>query len=236
MVAPPLFMAFRSRPANRPRSERPGSWRVAWPPSSEILLDHEISSIEKVRSEAALTPPPRSRGKARRIGFKSGGVDTRTLLLPDEIRMKSISANLEIEQDLQRKGFYIPRYFGAFGRLHANQAHHSAVFMFEKMTVIWEVPTAFGSRKSMRSFTRGYAGSSHPRRNVDRIAQKRLVHCKPKPFQQQEMNLMNVKRVQFLRAILDDPVFHVSLVGHDVRNVGVDRMLWASRRRPSKKM
>jgi hypothetical protein len=40
--------------------------------------------------------------------------------------------------------------------LHANQPHHSAILVFQKMAMIGNVPTVFGSRKSIRNLTLGY--------------------------------------------------------------------------------
>src|ERR1700733_4790969 len=60
---------------------------------------------------------------------------------------------------------------------------------------------------------------SIPIRNVDRIAQKRFVDRKSKPLQEREMNLVNMKRVQLLCPVFDDPVFHISLMRNDVGHV-----------------
>ena len=73
----------------------------------------------------------------------------------------------------------------------------------------------------MRSFTLGTAGLSIPVGHVDRVAQKRLVYRHAVPFHQHEMDLMDVKRVQFLRPVFDDPVLHVSLLRDDVGHFDV---------------
>src|ERR1700677_1020862 len=58
-----------------------------------------------------------------------------------------------------------------------------------------------------------YAGKCEagaiPEGDVHYVTQERLVHRSAVNFLQQKMDLMDVKRVQLLRAILDDPVFYV---------------------------
>ncbi len=39
------------------------------------------------------------------------------------------------------------------------------------------------------------------------------------PIEQQEVQLMDVKRVQLAGTILDDPIFDISLFHNDIRNV-----------------
>src|SRR5580693_9415043 len=55
--------------------------------------------------------------------------------------------------------------------------------------------------------------------DVDRIAQKRLVHLKSGPFAQLEMHLVDMEIVQLHRAVLDDPILHVPLLDDDLRDV-----------------
>ena len=55
-------------------------------------------------------------------------------------------------------------------------------------------------------------------RHVDGVAKKRLVYRNSGPFEHHEMNLMDVERVQFRGAILDDPILDVALLHHDVGN------------------
>ena len=68
-------------------------------------------------------------------------------------------------------------------------------------------------RRELRAF-------SIPVGHVDGVAQKRLVYRHAVPVHQHEMDLVDVKRVQFLRPIFDDPVLYVSLVRDDVRHAG----------------
>src|SRR5579872_1103988 len=65
-----------------------------------------------------------------------------------------------------------------------------------------------------------------PEWNVDCVTQKRLVYRDAKKFLEKEMKLMNVEGVQFLGAILNDPVLDVSLMHDDIRGevVGIERL------------
>ena len=54
-------------------------------------------------------------------------------------------------------------------------------------------------------------------RNIHGIAEKRLIRWPSQIIEQQEMQLMNVERVQFVRPVLDDPIFYRSLLRDDVR-------------------
>ena len=73
----------------------------------------------------------------------------------------------------------------------------------------------------MRSRTLGYRSiRSVEVRHVDRVAQKWLVDGHTRPIDQQEMDLVDVEGVQFVRAVLDDPVLHVALLDDDLGAVG----------------
>ena len=53
--------------------------------------------------------------------------------------------------------------------------------------------------------------------NVDGIAKKWLIDRLAAVINQQEMQLMNMERVQFAGAVFDDPVLNCSLLHDDVR-------------------
>src|SRR5580698_1595825 len=55
-------------------------------------------------------------------------------------------------------------------------------------------------------------------RNVDGIAQKRLVYRPAAVIKQHEMQLVNMESVEFPRPVFDDPILNRSLLGNDVRN------------------
>ena len=55
-------------------------------------------------------------------------------------------------------------------------------------------------------------------RHVDGVAEKGLVYRNSGPVEHHEMNLMDVERVQFGGAILDDPILDVALLHYDVGN------------------
>ena len=54
-------------------------------------------------------------------------------------------------------------------------------------------------------------------RHVNGIPEKWLVHWLSKVIEQQEVQLMNMEGVQFVGPILDDPIFHGSLLRDNVR-------------------
>lgn len=67
--------------------------------------------------------------------------------------------------------------------------------------------------------------------NVDRVAKERFVHLHAHVIQQHEMKLVDVKRVQFIGTVFDDPAFHRAVLGNDVGNAGVGidtRGFWPS--------
>ena len=54
--------------------------------------------------------------------------------------------------------------------------------------------------------------------DIDGVSQKGLIDRDAGPIQQQKVDLMNVKCVQFRGTVLDDPVLYVALPDHDVRH------------------
>ncbi len=55
-------------------------------------------------------------------------------------------------------------------------------------------------------------------RHVYGIAEKVFVHRSSHVFEQQEMQLMDVKSMQLIRAVFDDPIFHGALLRHNIRH------------------
>src|SRR5271156_5643125 len=55
-------------------------------------------------------------------------------------------------------------------------------------------------------------------RHIDRVAQERLVYRYARPIDHHEMYLMDVKSVEFSRAVLNDPIFDISLFHHNIWN------------------
>ena len=62
-----------------------------------------------------------------------------------------------------------------------------------------------------------FEGSAIVVRNIDGIAEKRLVHTPPFMVDQHEVQLMDVECVQLVRTVLDDPIFNRSLSRDDIR-------------------
>jgi hypothetical protein len=54
-------------------------------------------------------------------------------------------------------------------------------------------------------------------RDVDGIAKKRLVYRPSEVIEQHEVQLMDMKGVQLVGSVLDNPVLYGSLLGDDVR-------------------
>ena len=54
--------------------------------------------------------------------------------------------------------------------------------------------------------------------HVHGIAQKFLMNRLAHVIEQEEMQLMNVKGMQFAGSVLDDPIFYSSLLRNDLRN------------------
>ncbi len=85
-----------------------------------------------------------------------------------------------------------------FGRggLDADQAHHSAVLVFEKMAVIDKCSHRVRIAKVHAEFDAGILrASSIPIGHVDCVAKKRLIDWHTVPTDQHEMDLMDVEGV-----------------------------------------
>src|SRR5271170_4458844 len=81
-------------------------------------------------------------------------------------------------------------------RFDSDQAHHAIVLMFEKMAVVDESAHRIWIAKIHTEADAGVRESvTIVVRNVDRIAQKRLIHRDAERFKQHEVQLMDVKGV-----------------------------------------
>src|SRR5580765_8348385 len=106
-------------------------------------------------------------------------------------------------------------------RLDANQAHHSVVLMFEKVAMVGKCADGFGIAEIHSEADAWILQSSAVEvRDVYGVAKKRFVHSYAGPGEQQKMQLMNMECVELLRAVFDDPVFHVALLHDDVGYAG----------------
>src|SRR5580704_14431547 len=109
-------------------------------------------------------------------------------------------------------GSAFSRSLRAVGWVDADKAHHAAVFVFEKMAVIHK--SSDGIRIA-KIHAQADAGILQVRRavvgHVDRVAEVRLVDGDSIPRDQHEMQLVDVKGVQFRGAVLDYPVLDLTL-------------------------
>jgi len=100
---------------------------------------------------------------------------------------------------------------------NSNQAHHAAVFVLEKMAVIYESADRVRITKIHAQADAGIlqvrgAVEGH----VDGVAQERLVDSDSIPGHEHEVQLVDVEGVQFCGAIFYDPVFDVALLYDDI--------------------
>ena len=110
-------------------------------------------------------------------------------------------------------------FFRRFGRLHANQPHHSSILMLQKMAMVDKGADRIRVAKIHSQFDAGILERFAVEvRNVYGVPQKRLVYGAAEIIQQHEVHLMNMERVEFRGSIFDDPIFHVSLLNDDVGN------------------
>ena len=61
-----------------------------------------------------------------------------------------------------------------------------------------------------------FQGSTVVIGNIHSVAEKGLIHRSTHIVEQQKMELVDVEGVQFIRTILDDPIFHSALLHNDV--------------------
>ena len=117
-------------------------------------------------------------------------------------------------------GLVFSRRLAAPAGQNLNGSHHAAVLVFEQMAVVDKSADAIGIAEiHPQANARIGQALAVPEGDVDCVAQERLADGNAKPLHENEMDLVNVKGVEFLRAIFDDPVFDLPLVGDDIRNI-----------------
>jgi len=120
--------------------------------------------------------------------------------------------------------FELLRYDGGLprsgaGRFDTNQSHHSSVLMFEQMTVIYKCANCFRIAKiHSQPDGRIEERAAVVIRHVYGIAEIRLIYRASQIIQQKKMQLVDVKCVQFIGPVYDNPVFHRALLRDDIRN------------------
>jgi hypothetical protein len=80
--------------------------------------------------------------------------------------------------------------------LDANKPHHSAIFVFQKVTMIHKGTDGIrASEIHAQPHTRIFQHPAVEERDVDGISQKGLIDRNAGPIQQQKVNLVNVECV-----------------------------------------
>jgi hypothetical protein len=105
--------------------------------------------------------------------------------------------------------------------LYPYETHHSTIDVLHDVTVKRKRPH---NARITEIHAQGHAwvwSESAPRRNVDCIPQSRFLPTDSPRAYYDEMQLMRVERMGFLRAVFDSPVLNISLTN---REVGLCRM------------
>jgi len=103
---------------------------------------------------------------------------------------------------------------------YTDHSHHSAILMLQKMAVIYEGADGIGVTEIQPYFNAGVLKRlSVIKRNINSVAQERLVYRSAGKIEEQEVHLVDMESVQLSGAVFDDPVLHVSLFHYDVWDV-----------------
>ena len=100
--------------------------------------------------------------------------------------------------------------------IDSDRAHHAFVFVFQKMAMIDE-----GSHRIRVAKVHAQANAGIGERasvevgHVHGVAQKILIDRLAHVIEQQKMQLMNVKGMQFAGSVFDNPILYSSLLRND---------------------
>src|SRR5271154_492908 len=114
----------------------------------------------------------------------------------------------------------VTRFLLFFNRsFNTNGTHHSPVFVLQQVAMVDKrADDPRVAEIHAQPHARIYRAMPIPILHIDGVPQVWLVQRYPIPFLQDKVNLVDVKRVQFRRAVLDNPVFHVALPHGNIRS------------------
>src|SRR5271168_766371 len=94
--------------------------------------------------------------------------------------------------------YYLPATRCIFARQHLNRAHHSPVFVLQQVAVVNNRANDGGVAKIHAQFHAGESGGlAVPKGYVKSVTQEGFVHVSAEAFEQQKVELVNVKGMQF---------------------------------------
>ena len=98
-------------------------------------------------------------------------------------------------------------------------AHHAGIFVLQNVAVINERADNIRIAEIHAHFHAWIRSAAAPVRQIDRVADGRIVDWLAIHFKHLKMNLMDVKDVIFERRILDHPIFDRARMDNDVRRL-----------------
>ncbi len=105
------------------------------------------------------------------------------------------------------------------GRQHLDRTHHAGIFVLQDVAVIDEGADNIRIAEIHAQLHARIRSAAAPERQIDGIANGRIVHRLAIDFEHLKVNLMDVEDVIFQRRILHHPVFDRARMHNDVGRV-----------------